>query len=168
MKYTCNVCKKKHDLITGVQVLKPNILDDQNIRVDLIMNKFYLVDKKFILTEAEFNMSVKEEDFSIHFIVWVRLDPNDFITKTQNLNGNEMKITGHIHDLIPMYLDDDKTMIELTYKFDQKKTDFPQINFLNKNSTIAKDKFNGVSLKKLIEFSQIIAHPNSPPIVEVY
>lgn len=158
-KFKCEYCSKTHNLVTKVNVLKPLILDENSSKVNEISNRFWIVNKEFALTEASFSLKVNKSDLFIEFNVWVKIDPDDFIEKTQNLEGSELRIFGKIYDSIPMYLDADGIDVELVFVFEEKSTTLPQIVFLEgSNSELEDDWKSGIPIAKLQEFSTRTYH----------
>lgn len=161
MKYSCEICGRKHDVFFGIKVPLNNdirnLLDTKSNRIKEYRG-IYLLDKKQVIHPVELKI---ETDYgeSFSYQTWVSFDVERFFKMTELVAEKDLiKLEGVlIDDLIPIYPNSKGIKIIASFKPMSPLHEKVTIEVIDE-SEIRKDQINGISKSRMIELMNKIHH----------
>jgi hypothetical protein len=111
----CSLCKKEHEVYTNVEHPKPSILEDMSDKEKknrlIVHDIFYGLDKLFVFTKAKLTMDIIDTNIEVNYLIWVRINHQDFINMTNNREAPE--VYGFIVDNVLFYPNTENTEVKV-------------------------------------------------------
>jgi len=162
-KFECDFCNKYHDYYESFISEKPLILsnmsqEEKNTRV-VSHGYMHLVDKSFMLVPSDLFIKKEKSNEYIHWHIWTKINPQDYIRSAENLDVDISYVEGEIYEEIPFYKNSRGLKIRLKFYL-KEKVDYPEVEILNTRNELGRDFSTGLTESKLISWMKQIYHPN--------
>lgn len=161
-KFKCDICQEHHDYYESFIGEEPLILsnmspDEKKQRV-VSHGYLQLIDKAFMLVPSDLFIKKQNSKEHIHWHIWTKINPHDYIKSAENLDVEIAYVEGEIYEEIPFYKNSAGIKIRLKFYLNQK-VDYPEVEILNKRFELGRDFNEGLSDEKLIDWMKQIYHP---------
>ena len=159
-QFKCDVCNQNHNYYKSFIAKEPLILSNmsQEERGKRVVSHGYLqlIDKSYMLVPADLFIKKKNGKDYIHWQVWTKINPHDYIKSAEKLDVDIACVDGVIYEEIPFYEKSSGIRIKLKFYLN-RKIDYPEIEITDKLSELGRDFSEGLFDEKIMDWMKQIS-----------
>lgn len=140
---------------TMPKILNKELESYDSERVMMNDDFFYLVDRKYVYSQALLSINQYELKQTFEWLLWVNFNAKKFIELSENLSRKKCNIEALTVSEIPFYEDTKNIKIMLEFEL-KEKSKFPRVIILNNHKQLYTDYTKGVAKNTYLEWQKAL------------